>query len=147
MTDLLMRSSKSDAKRKSSSLVLMPPPLLDTPSNSSRARESRESRESREGAAAARAPAAPATGVPSRCQRMESDTTPPALEDSRRAAAFFIDRAEISAPEEELVFEVSAMALRPVRLSLRIATTASRCRGDHGRDPRHVSGIVEYWST
>ena len=144
MTDLLMRSSKSDAKRKSSSLVLMPPPLLDTPSNSSRARESRESRE---GAAAARAPAAPATGVPSRCQRMESDTTPPALEDSRRAAAFFIDRAEISAPEEELVFEVSAMALRPVRLSLRIATTASRCRGDHGRDPRHVSGIVEYWST
>ena len=29
----------------------------------------------------------------------------------------------------------AAMALGPVRLSLRIATTASRCRGGHVRDP------------
>ena len=33
-----------------------------------------------------------------------------------------------------------AMALGAARLSLRIATTASRCRGGHVRDPKHVPG-------
>ena len=40
-----------------------------------------------------------------------------------------------------------AMALGPAQLSLRMATTASRCRGGHVRDPKHVPGYIlnEIW--
>jgi hypothetical protein len=40
-----------------------------------------------------------------------------------------------------------AMALGPAQLSLRMATTASRCRGGHVRDPKHVPGYIlnETW--
>ena len=39
------------------------------------------------------------------------------------------------------------MALGPAQLSLRMATTASRCRGGHVRDPKHVPGYIlnEIW--
>jgi hypothetical protein len=47
---------------------------------------------------------------------------------------------QYSTVENKKITVAMALALGPARLSLRMAATASRCRGGHVRDPKHVPG-------
>jgi hypothetical protein len=64
----------------------------------------------------------------------------PAFRSAARVCRLAVRRTKTNISKKQNEKITVAMALGPVRLSLRIATTASTCRGGHVRDPKHVPG-------